>query len=284
MKIEPEVSQLDFNHTVAVADGISVPALIVRRASTTVELRDGQSFVIGGLLQSNNQNADRAVALARQRAGARRAVPQRSPTRRTRPTWPSSSRRAWCVRRGPATCIKTPLDDSLPPNDVDFFLMGKTELTAPQATRSPEMARFAGRAAAVHRAHARSAEAEGFPMPRSAIKRCAGAGRCWRVLLAGCSEYTSTAATPSRSTAAMRWPTNTVTRWSIRGRATAPTATSPSTASDGKRGRALPHRQGDPAARHRHQLDLSARPSRTAATRRRIANNTAPLGPTVVPK
>ena len=56
MKIEPEVSQIDTTHTVAVADGISVPALIVRRASTTVELRDGQSFVIGGLLQTNNQN------------------------------------------------------------------------------------------------------------------------------------------------------------------------------------------------------------------------------------
>ena len=56
MKIEPEVSQIDTTHTVAVANGISVPALIVRRASTTVELRDGQSFVIGGLLQTNNQN------------------------------------------------------------------------------------------------------------------------------------------------------------------------------------------------------------------------------------
>ncbi len=56
MKIEPEVSQLDTNHSVAVANGVSVPALIVRRASTTVELRDGQSFVIGGLLQSDNQH------------------------------------------------------------------------------------------------------------------------------------------------------------------------------------------------------------------------------------
>ena len=34
-----------------------MPPLIVRRASTTVELRDGQSFVIGGLLQSVGQNA-----------------------------------------------------------------------------------------------------------------------------------------------------------------------------------------------------------------------------------
>ena len=52
IKIEPEVSQFDPNHAVAVGNGITVPALIVRRASTTIELRDGQSFVIGGLLQN----------------------------------------------------------------------------------------------------------------------------------------------------------------------------------------------------------------------------------------
>jgi len=52
LKIEPEVSQIDTTHTVSVTNGISVPALIVRRASTTIELRDGQSFMIGGLLQS----------------------------------------------------------------------------------------------------------------------------------------------------------------------------------------------------------------------------------------
>ena len=101
LKIEPEVSQLDTSHPVQVA-GISVPPLIVRRASTTVELRDGQSFVIGGLLQSNGQNAT-AASLARRRAGARRAVPQHARTRRTKPTSPSSSRRGWCARRVPAT-------------------------------------------------------------------------------------------------------------------------------------------------------------------------------------
>src|SRR6202023_50350 len=53
IKIEPEVSQLDTAHPIQVA-GISVPPLIVRRASTTVELRDGQSFVIGGLLQNTS--------------------------------------------------------------------------------------------------------------------------------------------------------------------------------------------------------------------------------------
>src|SRR5581483_8694929 len=56
LKIEPEVSQLDTSNPVTVA-GISIPPLIVRRASTTVELRDGQSFVIGGLLQHDGKNA-----------------------------------------------------------------------------------------------------------------------------------------------------------------------------------------------------------------------------------
>ena len=57
LKIEPEVSQLDISRIRCRSAGISVPPLIVRRASTTVELRDGQSFVIGGLLQSDGQNA-----------------------------------------------------------------------------------------------------------------------------------------------------------------------------------------------------------------------------------
>src|SRR5262249_1473011 len=43
LKIEPEVSQLDPSHNVAIGVGITVPALTVRRASTTIELRDGQS-------------------------------------------------------------------------------------------------------------------------------------------------------------------------------------------------------------------------------------------------
>ena len=60
LKIEPEVSQLDTSNPVQVA-GISVPPLIVRRASTTVELRDGQSFVIGGLLQSQGETAQQQL-------------------------------------------------------------------------------------------------------------------------------------------------------------------------------------------------------------------------------
>lgn len=49
LKIAPEASQLDFQNAVTI-NGVSVPAITTRRADTTVELGDGESFVIGGLI------------------------------------------------------------------------------------------------------------------------------------------------------------------------------------------------------------------------------------------
>ncbi|WP_068083337.1 type II and III secretion system protein family protein [Novosphingobium rosa] len=48
--VEPEVSQLDPTASITL-NGISIPGLRTRRASTTLELRDGDSFAIAGLLQ-----------------------------------------------------------------------------------------------------------------------------------------------------------------------------------------------------------------------------------------
>ena len=50
--VNPEVSSIDPSSSVTVGT-IQVPGLKVRRAHTTVELRDGESFTIGGLLQDN---------------------------------------------------------------------------------------------------------------------------------------------------------------------------------------------------------------------------------------
>lgn len=58
LKVRPEVSSLDFSNGVTLS-GFRVPALTTRRAETDVELRDGQSFAIGGLLNNIAQN-DRA--------------------------------------------------------------------------------------------------------------------------------------------------------------------------------------------------------------------------------
>jgi pilus assembly protein CpaC len=52
MQVAPEVSDLDFSKAVVI-QGFVVPAINTRRASTTVELADGQSFAIAGLLNDN---------------------------------------------------------------------------------------------------------------------------------------------------------------------------------------------------------------------------------------
>jgi pilus assembly protein CpaC len=132
IKIEPEVSQIDTTHTVAISNGISIPALIVRRASTTVELRDGQSFVIGGLLQNDNKNNIEQLPWVG-------SVPvlgtlfssksfQKNETDLVIIVTPRLVRPA-----RPGDDIRTPDDDTLPANDPDFFLLGKTEVTRKEA-------------------------------------------------------------------------------------------------------------------------------------------------------
>jgi pilus assembly protein CpaC len=54
LKVRPEVSALDFNNGLTL-EGFRIPALITRRAETDLELRDGQSFVMAGLLNNLSQ-------------------------------------------------------------------------------------------------------------------------------------------------------------------------------------------------------------------------------------
>jgi pilus assembly protein CpaC len=49
LKVAPEVSALDYSNAVTIS-GYTIPAISTRRAETQVELRDGQSFAISGLL------------------------------------------------------------------------------------------------------------------------------------------------------------------------------------------------------------------------------------------
>ena len=49
LKLAPEVSTLDYSNSVTIS-GFTVPALSTRRAETEVEIQNGQSFVVSGLL------------------------------------------------------------------------------------------------------------------------------------------------------------------------------------------------------------------------------------------
>jgi pilus assembly protein CpaC len=63
LKVAPEVSALDFSNGLTIS-GFSIPALSTRRAETEVELRDGQSFAIAGLIDNRlTENASKIPGL-----------------------------------------------------------------------------------------------------------------------------------------------------------------------------------------------------------------------------
>jgi pilus assembly protein CpaC len=55
LKVRPEVSALDFANAIEL-DGFRIPALSTRRTETEVELRDGQTFAIAGLMNNTLTN------------------------------------------------------------------------------------------------------------------------------------------------------------------------------------------------------------------------------------
>ena len=133
LKIEPEVSQIDPTTAVTVGT-ITVPALIVRRANTTVELRDGQSFAIAGLLQSINTADQRQLPWLADvpilGALARSAAYQKKETDLVIIVTPRIVRPA-----RPGDVLRTPLDGTRPANDAEYFLLGQSEITVPMDRR-----------------------------------------------------------------------------------------------------------------------------------------------------
>jgi pilus assembly protein CpaC len=128
LKIEPEVSQLDPSHSVTVGNGIVVPSLTVRRASTTLELRDGQSFALAGLLQNEGSTTQQQLPWIGDvpvlGALFRSAAYQKAETDLVIIVTPRLVRPA-----RPGDVLKTPLDNTVPGNDKDFFLRGQAEIT-----------------------------------------------------------------------------------------------------------------------------------------------------------
>ena len=57
LKVSPEVSELDYTNALVV-QGFRVPALRTRSTRTTIELGDGQSFVLAGLMYSTSGNVE----------------------------------------------------------------------------------------------------------------------------------------------------------------------------------------------------------------------------------
>ncbi len=127
LQLEPEVSDIDPTLAVAVGAGISVPGLSKRRAKTNVQLRDGQSFAIAGLLQTQtNRSIDQLPWLGSIPVlGAlfRSAAFQERETELVVIVTPSLVKPT-----RPGEHLATPLESTLPANDVDLFVNGQTEV------------------------------------------------------------------------------------------------------------------------------------------------------------
>jgi len=126
--VAPEVSSLDRDASVQLS-GIVVPGLKVRRAKTSLELRDGQSFAIAGLISTDFADTVRAVPLLGKipiiGALFRSTSFQQNETELVITVTPR------IVRPVRPEDIALPTDSVLRPSDTDLFLLGKTERKGP---------------------------------------------------------------------------------------------------------------------------------------------------------
>ena len=124
LRVRPEVSELTDTGAVRLVAGnnsLSIPALTVRRAETTVELGSGQSFAIAGLLQDSNRSIGRALPgigeLPILGALFRSDRYQRNETELVIVVTPYLVRPA-----ASPDALRTPVDRLLPPSDADRSL------------------------------------------------------------------------------------------------------------------------------------------------------------------
>jgi pilus assembly protein CpaC len=61
LEIAPEVSSVDRSANVDIGNGITVPSFVVRRAQTSIDLKNGQSFMMAGLLQTENNMINQSI-------------------------------------------------------------------------------------------------------------------------------------------------------------------------------------------------------------------------------
>ena len=126
LRLTPSVSELDYTNAVY-SQGYKIPALTKREARTTIELRDGQSFAIAGLLQSEGLRNISEVPWVG-------TVPVLGTLFRSSSYQNNETDLVVIVTvhlvapASPGQRLTTPFDSHLPSNDVDFFVVGQTDV------------------------------------------------------------------------------------------------------------------------------------------------------------
>jgi len=132
MIVAPEVSSIDPSASIVI-NNLSIPGIQTRRAKTVVELRDGESFALAGLIRKDFQDTIRQVPLLGSLPiiGAlfRSTGFQHEQTELVIIVTPR------LVRPVPAGALKVPTDRVGPPNEADLLLNGRTDTGVPQLPR-----------------------------------------------------------------------------------------------------------------------------------------------------
>jgi pilus assembly protein CpaC len=138
LDIAPEVSSIDASASYNIGN-ISVPGFIVRRARTSVDLKNGQSFMIAGLLQSQNDiTTSRLPGLGK--------LPVlgslfSSKSYQRRETDLVIIVTPYLVKPvDPSKKLLEPTDGTQPASNVDYFLNNTEEVKASDANRAMAMA------------------------------------------------------------------------------------------------------------------------------------------------
>jgi pilus assembly protein CpaC len=124
LNVAPEVSELDFSNALR-TQGFTIPAITTRRATTTIELADGQSFAIGGLMRDNVRESVKKVPFLGEipilGALFRSSSFQKNETELLIIVTPH------LVKPLDMTAQTLPTDYYVEPNDFEFYFMGFPE-------------------------------------------------------------------------------------------------------------------------------------------------------------
>lgn len=133
--VAPEVSSLDPAAGINI-NGLRVPGLKTRRAHTTLELRDGQSFAMAGLIQTDFADTVSAVPLLGRVPIIGALFRSTSFTRNeSELVMVVTPRIVRPVKAG--TALATPSDHIQEPSDLDLFMVGNSEARKPIKPTGP---------------------------------------------------------------------------------------------------------------------------------------------------
>ena len=130
MVVAPEVSSIDPSAAIVIS-GLTIPGIQTRRAKTTIELRDGESFALAGLLRRDFQDTVRQIPLL----GSIPIIGSlfRSSGFNKEETELVMIVTPRLVRPVRAGTLRGPTDRVKPPNEADLFLGGRTDTGVPVA-------------------------------------------------------------------------------------------------------------------------------------------------------